>query len=902
MCHRSAVAPACSCVALVLAAFALGAVADAAGPTVTLFAGVASATGVNDTAWRSEATFWNGGAAPADVLLEIVPRGETEVVASTTLTLAAGETRRFADLYAALQAPSGAGTLRVTGNVVAWVRTFNQGSSGTFGQDVPPATAFSAGAPVLFPISTPADVKAEFRSNLLLLNLETTAVTFTLASGATSKTYDVPAGVFAQISGIGAFLGLSPGRTMLTVTATGKWSGMVATVDPVLGDPTTVRGLVATTRSVTQFSGVASAPGVNGTEWHSEATLYNPRTSPQSVTLELVPRGESDVASRTTLALAPLELRRLADVYTALGAASGAGTLRVTGDVLTWIRTFNQGAGATFGQDVPGVVPGVGFGPQAVVSFPVSMPATVAADFRSNFLVFNHESRTITCTLAAGPVSRRLDVPAGAFLQQNNVGAWLGLLPGVSTVSVTANGRWTGMVATIDPVLGDPTTMVGVRTTGNPAPTARGTPAGSAVTTTIGAAGGTLTSPDGRLALFVPSGALAAPTTFSIQPVTNLAWSGIGTAYRLGPDGTTFAKPATLTFTATAADSANVSAEGLTMGYQDAEGYWRWLSTAATNPAARTVSAAITKIAASGAASSAPSFAGSIPAERGTLEGDSWPTYSLLSGLVLDPLDAFVKTGRRLGFNLFECLPAKVSPLEPNPLEPLLFGCEAFFNTASGSKTWAVNGVVGGNATFGEIQARDNLSAIFSAPKDAPNPRTVTVSVKVSQYQTYQNLTVLAHVTIGGSLYGEFDLTLRRKDGLQVHAKGVAELQPFKSDENGIAYGIDGTIEIDKSFSYHGSTCSVGESAQKAIPADAVFSIQKTPSLAQHWVLPAVSWNFVCTPGGFTMPVSIQFFVSQAGDCSQAVWLPLSDETHPKGSFTDACNRAWTVDGNWDFY
>ena len=101
------------------AAFAHGAVADAAGPTVTLFAGVASAPGVNDTAWRSEVTLWNGGDSAADVLLEIVPRNETGVVGSLSLTLAAGETRRVADPYAALNAPAGAGTLRVTGDVVA---------------------------------------------------------------------------------------------------------------------------------------------------------------------------------------------------------------------------------------------------------------------------------------------------------------------------------------------------------------------------------------------------------------------------------------------------------------------------------------------------------------------------------------------------------------------------------------------------------------------------------------------------------------------------------------------------------------------------------------------------------------------------------------------------------------
>jgi hypothetical protein len=68
-------------------------------------------------------------------------------------------------------------------------------------------------------------------------------------------------------------------------------------------------------------------------------------------------------------------------------------------------------------------------------------------------------------------------------------------------------------------------------------------PAGDKVTREIGPAGGTLTSPDGRMTLTVPLNALAETVAFSIQPITNKAAGGLGPGYRLEPSGRTFSTP-----------------------------------------------------------------------------------------------------------------------------------------------------------------------------------------------------------------------------------------------------------------------------------------------------------------------------------------------------------------------
>ena len=75
-----------------------------------------------------------------------------------------------------------------------------------------------------------------------------------------------------------------------------------------------------------------------------------------------------------------------------------------------------------------------------------------------------------------------------------------------------------------------------------------GTPIGNKVSKEIGRAGGSIVSPDGRLTLSVPQNALTEPVAFSIQPITNKAGQGLGPAYRLEPNGKTFATPLEISF------------------------------------------------------------------------------------------------------------------------------------------------------------------------------------------------------------------------------------------------------------------------------------------------------------------------------------------------------------------
>ncbi len=435
------------------------------GAAEALFPAVASQPGLNGTEWRTELVLSNPTSEAQSVTLEILARGSSAVVAEGAAVLSPGQTLRTLDLFADLGAPSGAGMLRVTGPALSWARTYNQRQDGTLGQDLPrisPGGGFVAGLGVFFPVATPADVTTDFRSNLVLVNLGASAITCALTSGDHAREVEVPAGAYLQVNDVGNWLGLGPGTAVVEVTGSGSWTGFVSSIDPVLGDPTTMAGLVPSGDVVRLFPGVASLPGENGTEWRSQAVIASVADGETTVVLELLPRDSPDVAASASVALAAGEVLDVPDLYALVGASAGAGMLRVTGEALTWVRSYNQGPDATFGQDLPPVAPDGGSSAGDAVAFPVSAPTDIATDFRSNLTVVSLDASPLTVTVTALGLSRSQEVPAGASAQVNDVGSWLDLPSGRATVTVAGDGRWAGLVSTVDPGLGDPTTVIGL--------------------------------------------------------------------------------------------------------------------------------------------------------------------------------------------------------------------------------------------------------------------------------------------------------------------------------------------------------------------------------------------------------------------------------------------------------
>ena len=122
-----------------------------------------------------------------------------------------------------------------------------------------------------------------------------------------------------------------------------------------------------------------------------------------------------------------------------------------------------------------------------------------------------------------------------------------------------------------------------------PGPTAVGIPNGPATTKSIGPAGGSIATPDGRIVVDVPPNALSRPTDFSIQPISNLAHGGLGNAYRLDPGGYNFATPVKVSFKV---DDQDLKASPA-VAYQDAARVWQAFTTSDIDQASKTIAISI---------------------------------------------------------------------------------------------------------------------------------------------------------------------------------------------------------------------------------------------------------------------------------------------------------------------
>lgn len=284
----------------------------------------------------------------------------------------------------------------------------------------------------------------------------------------------------------------------------------------------------------------------------------------------------------------------------------------------------------------------------------------------------------------------------------------------------------------------------GERTEPPPEPTDRGTSKGAQVTQTIGPSGGTLTSGDGVLSIEFPPGALSEDTEIGIEPITNEAPLGQGDAYRLTPDGATFAQPVRLVFNYTAADHIGSSQQALALAFQDEDRLWRYFGVPELDEANGTVSA----------------------------ETTHFTDVSRVLGWQLVPFDAEVSAGGTLELELRWCEPERLSdPDGGDDLSGLFSRCGPDEDvelprlvTVNG---WAVNGNDGGSLGDGAISGQGKR-ATYTAPLAPPMQNPVAVSCEFNRRRG-TNLAV-ANVLIGpGGWQGEIRWTLM---GEQMEASG----------------------------------------------------------------------------------------------------------------------------------
>jgi hypothetical protein len=411
-----------------------------------------------------------------------------------------------------------------------------------------------------------------------------------------------------------------------------------------------------------------------------------------------------------------------------------------------------------------------------------------------------------------------------------------------------------------------------------PAATAVGVASGSAASATIGAAGGSVSTPDGKIALTIPAGALASNTVISIQPLTNTAHGKIGAGYRLTPGGQTFLTPITLTFPYTDQDLLGTAAEVLGAAFQTADGYWRWAGDATIDTTAKTVSV------------------------RSTHFSD----WSLVKGFQIRPQSKTVRVNGTVGLRVKYCYDPESSDLagyecdDDADLAPLL-------PTATVT-AWSVNGVPGGSGATGTVSG-NGPAATYTAPATKPNPNVVAVSARIDRGA--RKTLVVSNITITDGF--TYTGTVHFSIGTVGTTNGVANVTwtpfaiPGETAGDTHRFVPSGTITAD----FAPADC---DSVHATVPIQATVPGGPGPTMVVYTASNAAfpnrhQFGLAAAPGTiltfscgnprhtFQFPASVltAFIV---GICTSPELQPYTDEAHLTGTYGCAVTG---LGATWDF-
>lgn len=426
-----------------------------------------------------------------------------------------------------------------------------------------------------------------------------------------------------------------------------------------------------------------------------------------------------------------------------------------------------------------------------------------------------------------------------------------------------------------------------------PAVTQPGTPNGDPASASLNNAGGSLTSPDGKLTITVPEGALSEPTTLSIQPITNGAPGSHGPAYRLLPDGQAFAKPITLTFHYTDDDVAGSAPQLLGIATHQSDGTWQAIGGPQIDEAARTVSIS-------------------------TSHFSDWSTFS---GLKLFPTSGTVMVNKTKELSIRYCSAADDSyGVIPAGETGYLYNCDEVVDpdkTEAADKvliplvpverdprikvvSWAANGVDGGNSTVGKVSA----PGVYTAPASVPKSNPVAVSVKMrAPYITtdvllVSNIKVVDDaVTYSGSISG----TLHADDGEAIQEVSISannirltrdELLPGDLSHYVLS---NGTVTATSSMKFKDGTEMSGVS-RNSTPDGAIMQIfdpvrPQGPNFAgRYWInVPGMGPEITGTPAGISV-FGIGTSCPNSGADPAVHPLYGDDSSVIEGSFSATCS------------
>jgi hypothetical protein len=286
-----------------------------------------------------------------------------------------------------------------------------------------------------------------------------------------------------------------------------------------------------------------------------------------------------------------------------------------------------------------------------------------------------------------------------------------------------------------------------------------GTPVEQAVTTTIGPAGGTLTSTDERLTIRVPAGAVETSQTFGIQPITGTGPQALGNGFRLSPHGMTFKKPVTIHVRYNPENLDGTVAEALALAYQSDKGVWRLAAGSRVDTATHTVS----------------------------VETTHFSDWAVLQRAFLSPSIGFVKPGGNLGLEVLLLDDELVIPMVDDTDVPEPYESPS---TVVDYSSWKLTG-------GGELRPAA-WKALYYAPATPPARNPVAVTIKLNgptiiDGKPYKELWLVSNLYVGDE-----GITYRINGGRWVNTKVALGAQFLSTPKGPMLMMVGGGIEEGK--------------------------------------------------------------------------------------------------------
>lgn len=455
-----------------------------------IVAAAAHTPGASGTNWRTDLRIVNPNVTPAAVTLYLLPQGTDNGARSqhAALTVPPLGQLSLTDVVFTQFAFSGNAALLVSSAEPALVvtsRTYNEAANGsTYGQFIPGVASTQALAPgqtgnLIYLVKSDS-----YRTNVGFAGTTATAgsVAITLwdATGHAlgARAFDLPPYGQIQVNDVFASVGASPvSVARAEITATVNVVAYSSVIDNRTGDPIAmVAQRAGAARTQLVIPAVAHTAGANNSAWRSDVRLFNTGAGHGDdngsggdavVTLSFYAAGVANGTPQTkVMSLGPQQILALDDVLAStFTGTSGALRIESSQPLLVTSRTYNQSAGGTFGQDIPGISLDDALTGGTVERF----SGLSNHGYRTNLGFFNAGGTAADLTLELRgndgvPAGKRtLHLDANTMMQINDLFGYLGATADSGSLTLSATGGSVlSYASVIDNASGDPVYVPGV--------------------------------------------------------------------------------------------------------------------------------------------------------------------------------------------------------------------------------------------------------------------------------------------------------------------------------------------------------------------------------------------------------------------------------------------------------